>query len=216
MQRFSKVWSPLGDRTPSHDENRSKTLFQAIFITALVLSIRILGWLQPLELIAFDTLLKLRLPEPSDDRITLIKITQEDIEDWGGYPLPPPQIIELVEELQQHEPAVIGLNLLGDILPNDNQEIDNLFTIANLVSPETAAYFNDQYNNMTIRYGDFKMALAKDIWTFVKPFNEKIADIRNNEKLLAQVMEQGMHKAKESAHNTLNLVRDAIGLKRIY
>lgn len=95
-------------------------------------------------------------------------------------------------------------------------EIENLFTIADLINPEAAAKFNDDYNNMTIRYGDFKKAMAADIWEFIKPINEKIAEIRANEKLLDEVMEQGVEKARKSARETLNLVRDAIGLKRIY
>lgn len=96
------------------------------------------------------------------------------------------------------------------------EEIKNLFTIAELVNPETAQHFSEAYNNMTIRYGEFKLALANDISSFVAPIRERINDTRNNEKLLDEVMEQGMVKAKESARNTLNLVRDAIGLKRIY
>ena len=127
MQFFSKVWLQLGDRIPNHNESHTKTLYQGIFVIVLVLTARILGWLQPLELIVFDTLLKLRPPEPPDDRITLIKITREDIERWGGYPIPQQKITELVEKLQHHNPAVIGLNLLGDVFPNDNQEITQLF-----------------------------------------------------------------------------------------
>lgn len=95
-------------------------------------------------------------------------------------------------------------------------EIENLFTISRLVNPDTAAHFEEAYNNMSIRYGEFKLALAADIWAFTKPFHEKIADIRADEKLLDSVIEQGMVKAQESARKTLNLVRDAIGLKRIY
>lgn len=95
-------------------------------------------------------------------------------------------------------------------------EIQNLFTISELVNLETAQHFSESYDNMTIRYGEFKLALAEDISKFVAPMRERIQDIRNNETLLNEVMEQGMLKAKESAHNTLNLVRDAIGLKRIY
>lgn len=108
-----------------------------------------------------------------------------------------------------------------DMGPNqENQqkpvEIENLFAISRLVNPETAAHYEEEYNKMTIKYGYFKQAIAADIWKFTQPFHEKIADIRANEKLLDEVIEQGMVKAQESARNTLNLVRDAIGLKRIY
>ena len=106
----------------------------------------------------------------------------------------------------------------GPTEPNQEkpQEIANLFNISELVNPETAAHFNEAYNNMTIRYGDFKKAIAADVWAYIKPMNERIADTRANEKLLNEVMEQGMEKAQLSARNTLNLVREAIGLKRIY
>lgn len=106
----------------------------------------------------------------------------------------------------------------GPTEPNQTkpQEIENLFSISRLVNADTANHFEEAYNNMTIRYGDFKKALAEDVWAYIKPMNEKIADTRANEKLLDEVMEQGMQKAQISARNTLNLVRDAIGLKRIY
>lgn len=96
------------------------------------------------------------------------------------------------------------------------QEIVNLFNLAGLVNPEMAKKFDDDYNNMTIRYGDFKKAIAAEMWTYIKPIKEKIDDVARNEDYLEKVMAQGMEKAQESARKTLNLVRDAIGLKRIY
>ncbi|MEM9218629.1 MAG: CHASE2 domain-containing protein [Cyanobacteria bacterium P01_F01_bin.150] len=93
----------------------------------LVLTARSLGFLEPLELISLDILLKLRPPESPDERITLIKITQADIERWGGYPIPNHRIVELIEKLQVHKPAVIGLNLLDDLLPEKKQELAALF-----------------------------------------------------------------------------------------
>lgn len=106
----------------------------------------------------------------------------------------------------------------GPSEPNQTkpEEIENLFTISKLINPETANHFEEAYNNMTIRYGDFKKALAADIWNYTKEINHKISEIRANDKLLNEVMEQGMDKAQRSARQTLNLVRDAVGLKRIY
>ncbi|MCB0736770.1 MAG: tryptophan--tRNA ligase [Bacteroidetes bacterium] len=96
------------------------------------------------------------------------------------------------------------------------QEIENLFNLANLVNVEMASSFEQDYNQMTIRYGDFKKAIAAEMWNYIQPIQERIESIKANDKLLDEVMAQGMEKAKESAHKTLNLVRDAIGLKRIY
>ena len=107
--------------------NLTTQVLPSFFVMALVLIARALGILEPLDLIAFDIFLKLRPPEPPDDRITLIKITQNDIQRWGGYPISNEKIVELVEELQHHKPTVIGLNLLGDLLPDKNPDLITLF-----------------------------------------------------------------------------------------
>jgi len=68
------------------------------------------------------------------------------------------------------------------------QEIENLFNLLKVVStPDTVQYFDDQYNGMTIRYGDLKKQLAEDVVSFVKPFQERIKDIYNNDALLQRV-----------------------------
>ena len=40
--------------------------------------------------------------------------------------------------------------------------------------PETVAFFDEAYNNCSIRYGDLKKQLAEDIIAFTTPFREKI------------------------------------------
>jgi tryptophanyl-tRNA synthetase len=48
---------------------------------------------------------------------------------------------------------------------------------------------------------------------FVAPIREKAESIRNDEKYLREVMEKGAEKARKSAAATMEIVRDAIGLK---
>lgn len=96
------------------------------------------------------------------------------------------------------------------------QEIENLFALAQLVNTEMAAKYHDDYNQMRIRYGDFKKELAAEMWHFIKPIQERIHDIYHDDKLLHDVMEKGMEKAQTSARETLNLVREAIGFKQLY
>ncbi len=94
------------------------------------------------------------------------------------------------------------------------QEIQNLFALMDLVStPDTIQHFEDAYNNMTIRYGDFKKQLAEDIIQFTKPFKEKIEAIYNDEVLLRNVTEQGAQRARESAQATMQDVRNIIGIR---
>lgn len=99
-----------------------------------------------------------------------------------------------------------------------NQEkpepIKNLFTMLELVSgKETYDYFNDSYNNMTIRYGDLKKQLAADINAFCAPIREKILAFRSDEAYLDKVARVGAEKATESATKTLKEVREIIGFR---
>jgi tryptophanyl-tRNA synthetase len=91
--------------------------------------------------------------------------------------------------------------------------IENIFLLMKLVSTEeTINSFEAAYNNCTIRYGDMKKQLAEDMVKFISPIREKAESIRNDENYLRQVMEKGADKARKSATNTMDLVRNAIGL----
>ena len=92
--------------------------------------------------------------------------------------------------------------------------IQNIFLLMKLVSSEdTLKKFDKDYNNCTIRYGDMKKQLGEDMVKFISPIREKVNAILGDEKYLRQVMEQGAEKARKSAKATMELVREAIGLK---
>ena len=87
------------------------------FIVLLIVVARFLGWLQPLELFCFDLMLKLRLPEPTDERIFLIEIDETDIAEMGNpAKLPAQELLNLLDRVQQYKPTVIGLNILNDLI----------------------------------------------------------------------------------------------------
>jgi len=91
--------------------------------------------------------------------------------------------------------------------------IANLFLLMKLVGTEDVGKkFEEDFNNCTIRYGDMKKQLAEDMVKFIRPIREKTEAIRNDEKYLKRVMEQGAEKAKRSAKNTMQMVREAMGL----
>ncbi|MBL0304798.1 MAG: tryptophan--tRNA ligase [Chitinophagaceae bacterium] len=92
--------------------------------------------------------------------------------------------------------------------------IENIFLLMNLVSSEEVIKkFEEDYNQCTIRYGDMKKQLAEDMVNFISPIREKAESIRNDERYLQEVMEKGAAKARISAKATMELVREAIGLK---
>ena len=92
------------------------------------------------------------------------------------------------------------------------EAIENIFTLLKIVSSdETVNFFDDHYNNCTIRYGDLKKQLAEDMVKYISPFSEKIKSIENDDALLNRIMKTGKEKAAASADKTMSEVRKIIG-----
>lgn len=120
------------------------------------------------------------------------------------------------------EPEVIRKKVMkavtdsGPTKPNQEMadSIKNLFTIMKVVSnPETVNYFNEKYNDCSIRYGDLKKQLAEDIISVTTPIREKIIDLKSNSDYLRKTIAIGAEKARESASKTIKEVREIIGFK---
>ena len=97
-----------------------------------------------------------------------------------------------------------------------NQEkpdaIKNLFQLMSLVSNEaTLHYFENAYNECSIRYGVMKKQLAEDIIAFVSPMRQNINAVSGDNTLLDKIAKMGKEKATESAQKTLTEVRAIIG-----
>ena len=79
-------------------------------------------------------------------------------------------------------------------------------------TPETVNFYEEKYNDCTIRYGDMKKQLAEDMIVFIKPLSEKIKAIAGDDAYLKKVMQQGKEKAHASASKTMKEVREIIGI----
>ncbi|MBO7260273.1 MAG: tryptophan--tRNA ligase [Bacteroidaceae bacterium] len=120
------------------------------------------------------------------------------------------------------EPAVIRKKVMkavtdgGPTEPNSTKPdvIQNLFTLLEIVSSkDTYQYFDEKWNDCSIRYGDLKKQLAEDIVIATDPIRERIKEFSSNTDLLAKVAKAGAEKARESAAATLNEVRKIIGFR---
>ncbi|MCQ2227559.1 MAG: tryptophan--tRNA ligase [Bacteroidales bacterium] len=105
----------------------------------------------------------------------------------------------------------------GPTVPNSEKPevIQNLFTFLNIVSePETVKFFEEKWNDCSIRYGDLKKQLAQDIIKFTEPIRERITEYSSNKELLHKIAAQGADKARESAQETIREVRKIIGFRQ--
>ena len=94
-----------------------------------------------------------------------------------------------------------------------SSELNNLFALMELVSkPEVIAQFKSAYADCSIRYGDLKMKIAEDMIAFTEPMREKIKALYNDADYLKKVTSDGAELARTSARQTLNGVREIMGL----
>jgi tryptophanyl-tRNA synthetase len=95
-----------------------------------------------------------------------------------------------------------------------SQPVQNLFDLMQLVcSADTINFFDTEHKEGRIRYGDLKKQLATDMETFIAPLRDKINAQLENTSQLEQIAAYGAEKARKSAKETMNQVREAIGFK---
>lgn len=104
----------------------------------------------------------------------------------------------------------------GPVAPNSEKPevIENLFTFLRIVSkPETVAYFEEKWNDCSIRYGDLKKQLAADIISYTEPVRERILEYSSDRKRLLDIAAVGAEKARANAQATIREVRQIIGFR---
>ncbi|MBA3923355.1 MAG: CHASE2 domain-containing protein, partial [Nostocaceae cyanobacterium] len=101
----------------------------------MTIAIRMLGWLQPLELAAFDLSFRLRPTEATDERIVIVSIEESDLTRLKQWPFSDAVLAKLLTQISQQKPKVIGLDLYRDLpVEPGHEEITKVFkTTPNLI-----------------------------------------------------------------------------------
>lgn len=117
----------------------SSALLVSFFVAGVVIGVRQAGILQPLELVAFDSMVRLAPPTAPDPRILVVGITEDDIRERQRFPLTDKTIATLVATLQKQQPKTIGLDIARDIpYPPDRGQLlkqlqaDNVIVVTKL------------------------------------------------------------------------------------
>ena len=105
---------------------------------------------------------------------------------------------------------------MGPQTPNSPRPeiIENLFTFLKIASTQEAYdYFDEKWNDCTLRYGDLKKQIAEDLCKTIAPIRERIEEFSSNKELLDKIAREGAEAARASASETLNDVRKIIGFR---
>ncbi|NEO72209.1 CHASE2 domain-containing protein, partial [Moorena sp. SIO3H5] len=111
----AKTWSRL--KRLGKYVGINPALVASLAVTGLMLGSKHLGMLQFFELKAFDRMIELRPALPPDDRILVVEVTEPDLKDTtapGGSSIKDAVMYEVLQKLEQHKPAVIGVDIFRD------------------------------------------------------------------------------------------------------
>ncbi|HBB35988.1 MAG TPA: Chase2 sensor protein [Cyanobacteria bacterium UBA8803] len=114
----SKIPTPKSQLSTPRWRQLGQVLLSSMAVTGLILGVRSLGVLQPLELWAFDRLLALRPTEPPDSRFLIVTISEADIQAQDPYQrqgsLSDKVFNQLLNHLELHQPRAIGIDIYRD------------------------------------------------------------------------------------------------------
>ncbi|MEN6616713.1 MAG: adenylate/guanylate cyclase domain-containing protein [Syntrophorhabdus sp.] len=102
----------------------------SLCICITIMLVRNAGLLQSIELVLYDFYLathNFSSPKP-DDRVVLVRITENDIKELGHWPLNDGEIAALLTSIEKAGPRVIGLDLFRDIpVPPGKKDLEKVF-----------------------------------------------------------------------------------------
>ncbi|MBZ8178597.1 CHASE2 domain-containing protein [Oscillatoria salina] len=104
-------------------------------ITGVLVGGRHWGGLQILELLAYDQLMRWREDEPTDPRLLLVTITEDDLRAQQRWPIPDSAIAQALARLQSYQPRAIGIDIYRDFpVPPGHEQL-----VAQLEKPNLVA-----------------------------------------------------------------------------
>jgi CHASE2 domain-containing sensor protein len=116
------------------------TLLSSLAITGLVFGVRCVGWLESVEIPAFDQMMRSRPAEPQDSRLLVIAIDDDDLaiqrqnnESLIGASISEKSLNKVLAKLNKYQPRAIGLDIYRDFPAKQPDLITRLQKTQNLV-----------------------------------------------------------------------------------
>ena len=90
--------------------------------------------------------------------------------------------------------------------------LKTLFTFAQLFIPKKVVGFKKSFEDKSLQFVSLKDAIAEAIFTELKPFQERRAKIAADKKYVDQVIKDGVKRARKIARETVQEVKEKMGL----
>ena len=86
----------------------------AVACILLIIAARIVGVIQPIELLLYDAAVRIRPPQPVDERVVVISETEQDLRRFG-HPLPDAVFARVIDLLAAGRAKAIGIDKYRDV-----------------------------------------------------------------------------------------------------
>jgi len=84
-------------------------------VAGITIALRLVGGLQHWEWAALDQFFRWRTPEPMDERIVIVAISEADLKKERQWPIPDTRLAQLLSKIKTQKPQAIGLDLYRDL-----------------------------------------------------------------------------------------------------
>ncbi|MDJ0692305.1 MAG: EAL domain-containing protein [Xenococcaceae cyanobacterium MO_188.B32] len=133
---LTKLNLKIAKYTKKNNSRTISSLIASLLISSIIISIRQLGSLQFLEILAYDFIVRVANKTYTDPRLLIVEITDRDIENQNRWPISDATFAQLIQQLQEYQPKVIGLDVYREIAsPPGTEELqkqlqnDNIITV---------------------------------------------------------------------------------------
>lgn len=94
--------------------------------------------------------------------------------------------------------------------PEDKPGVSNLLNLLHLLTDRPLSELEKQFQGKT--YADLKKELTAVVIEFLAPIQKKYQELSRDNKKLLKILSQGAAKAQNKANQTLNMVKEKVGL----
>jgi CHASE2 domain-containing sensor protein/two-component sensor histidine kinase len=105
------MWRDLQQKLQGGLVRWQVSLLPGVLVISGVILLRSLGLFQGLEWGLFDRYLRWRPAEPMDERILIVGINEQDIQQLKTYPVSDAELAGLIDRLQSFQPVAIGVDI---------------------------------------------------------------------------------------------------------
>ncbi|HEY9688549.1 MAG TPA: CHASE2 domain-containing protein [Coleofasciculaceae cyanobacterium] len=120
-------WGQGRDRRSRWQTRQMADVLLVVAVAGSVLLVRHWGWLQQLELTAYDWLMRSRSAPTLHDRVVIIGVDEPDMRFLKAWPARDQDLAQLLERLVAARPAAIGLDIYRDlVLPPGTERLDRV------------------------------------------------------------------------------------------